>query len=82
MNPTTARACPNEHNDPTPEPTLCSQGRALGVLEFIERAVGVVRFIRGRWVHSVAPWGVFGSLGESFGFAGFIRASPGGNRVR
>ena len=43
----------------------------------LARALGVVRFIRDRWVHSTEPWG---SLGYS-GVVGFTRARPVGMRV-
>ena len=36
-------------------------------------ALGVIGFIRGRWVHSVSPWG---SLGSS-GVVRFTRVRPG-----
>ena len=36
------------------------------------RALGVVGFIRDRWVHSGAPWGWLGSFGRDLGIVGFI----------
>ena len=46
-----------------------------GLLEF---TLGIVRFVRGRWVHWGAPCGTSGS----FGVVEFIGVRSGGRRVR
>ena len=53
--------------------SLLHSGAPSGLWGSFGYPFGVVEFIRGRWVHSVAAWRSLGSFGFALGDVGFIR---------